>query len=122
MHRHKNFEKIWNSVPPNYYQKGVKNNFLQRLWHTRKLSVVLSLMNNRHKNILDVGSASGWFLSQIAAKYPTGKHTGIDVHKKAIEYGKKDTNLYASSMQTLIASPSAMNRLISSSARKSLNM
>lgn len=84
-----NLELIWNSVPADYYQKGVKNNLLQRLWHGGKLKAVLSLMNKNHQNILDVGCASGWFLSQVASKYPKAKCTGVDVYKKGIEYGKK---------------------------------
>src|SRR3989344_3527667 len=90
MHFHdKSLEEIWHDVPPDYYQKGVKNNILQRQWHQGKLKATLSLAPSDPKKILDVGCASGWFLSEIARKYNNAECTGIDVYDDAIEYGKK---------------------------------
>ena len=89
VHTQEELEKIWASVPPDYYQEGVKRNNLQRRWHTGKLNAVLSLNPGNPKTILDVGSASGWFLSQIAKEYPDATCTGIDVYDKAIHYAKK---------------------------------
>lgn len=91
-HSKKQLKDIWHQVPPNYYQKGVKNNLLQKLWHTGKLNQVASLtssINKKPKKILDVGCASGWFLSQIALKFPHAECTGVDVYEEAINYGKK---------------------------------
>lgn len=88
----KELEEIWHQVPVNYYQKGIKENILQRMWHTQKLKIVLDFIgsaNREPKNILDVGCASGWFLSKIKEKYPKSKCSGVDVYKKSIEYGKK---------------------------------
>lgn len=87
-----NLEEIWDQVPPDYYQNSIETNFLQRMWHTRKLKMVVKLMGAEKtmpKNVLDVGCASGWFLSKLALKYPKANYTGVDVHKKAIDYGKK---------------------------------
>lgn len=89
---HTNLEKIWHQVPVDYYQTGIKNNLPQKIWHTRKLKTVLELIGSsgvKPKNILDVGCASGWILSKISEKYPKVQCTGIDVYKKAIEYGQK---------------------------------
>lgn len=86
-----NLERIWHQVPPNYYQDGVKNNLLQKLWHTRKLAKVIRLINEvdkEPKSILDVGCSSGWFLSQLSLCYPRAKMTGVDIYKSSIEYGK----------------------------------
>lgn len=80
---------IIEQVPLDYYQKGVKNNILQRAWHTRKLSTVIKRINPTPKNILDVGCASGWFLSQLHKKYPKAKCFGVDIYSDAIKYGKK---------------------------------
>jgi ubiquinone/menaquinone biosynthesis C-methylase UbiE len=88
MHTREALESIWASVPPDYYQQGVKNNLLQRFWHLGKLRVVLSLIPKHPKTILDAGSASGWFLSQVSSAYPHAKCTGIDVYEKAILYAK----------------------------------
>lgn len=85
-------EEIWHQVPENYYQKGVKKNFLQRSWHLGKLKAVLELIDQENSepiSILDVGCASGWFLSEVSSRYPKAKCTGVDVYKKAINYGKK---------------------------------
>lgn len=85
-----NHEKeILHQVPANYYQNGVKNNFLQRKWHSGKLNAVLDLIENEPKNVLDVGSASGWFLHNINKKYPKSKCVGIDKYKEAVVYGNK---------------------------------
>lgn len=91
-HSLNNLEEIWNQVPVDYYQKGVETNILQRLWHTKKLKVVLDFIQKAHrepKNILDVGCASGWFLSKIKKKYPASQCSGVDVYKKSIDHGKK---------------------------------
>lgn len=92
-HRHsiENLEEIWHQVPPDYYQKGVKKNLLQQIWHKQKLGIIISLINSSKitpKNILDVGCASGWFLKQISIQYPMADCIGIDVYKKAIKWGK----------------------------------
>ncbi|MGH7246141.1 MAG: class I SAM-dependent methyltransferase [Candidatus Levyibacteriota bacterium] len=76
-------------VPVDYYQKGVKNNFFQKFWHIKKLTIVGSLIPFTPRKILDVGCASGWFLSNIAKKYPKAKCFGIDIYKEAVLYGKK---------------------------------
>ena len=93
MNRRINFEKdekeILKQVPPNYYQEGVKNNFLQRVWHRGKLKAVLSLVENNPKNVLDVGCASGWFLFEIKKDYPKTECIGIDKYRDAIIYGNK---------------------------------
>lgn len=82
--------KIWQQVPPDYYQKGIENNFLQRFWHYQKLKNVCDLIDNNPKDVLDVGCASGWLLSEVAKNYPKAQCTGIDVYKKALDYGSKN--------------------------------
>lgn len=76
-------------VPIDYYQKGVRHNFFQKTWHTRKLTAVAGFIQNNPKKILDVGCASGWFLSQIARKFPKAQCFGIDVYHDGITYGNK---------------------------------
>lgn len=82
-------KEILKQVPPNYYQRGIKNNFLQRAWHNGKLKSVESLIDNDPKNILDVGCASGWFLHSLHLKFPKSKCTGVDKYRNAIIYGNK---------------------------------
>lgn len=88
----KELEEIWHQVPVDYYQKGVEKNILQHMWHTKKLKIILDLIHSADttpKDILDVGCASGWFLSKIKEEYPKAKCSGVDVYKRSIEYGKK---------------------------------
>lgn len=82
-------KEILKQVPPNYYQKGIKENFLQRNWHSGKLKVVMSLIENNPNNILDVGCASGWFLHQIRNKYHDANCVGVDKYRDAVIYGNK---------------------------------
>lgn len=76
-------------VPPDYYQKGVKKNFLQKKWHTGKLNAVISEITVSPKKILDVGCASGWFLSQLQNEYKNAECYGVDIYDQGIAYGKK---------------------------------
>lgn len=85
-------DEIIHQVPVDYYQNGVKNNYFQRMWHTRKLAQVVASIQKYHSNpkkVLDVGVASGWFLSEIVRKFPQAKGYGVDVYKEAVDYGKK---------------------------------
>ncbi len=86
---HEELETIWQTPPVDYYQKGVKKNVLQRIWHKGKLAAVTSLTKDNPKKILDVGCASGWFLHEISKKFSKTKCIGIDTYKEAILYGKK---------------------------------
>lgn len=80
---------IVEQVPVDYYQKGIEANLLQRIWHTNKLKMILEIIPNSPKKILDVGCASGWFLSQLSRKFPLAKCSGIDIYEDGISYGKK---------------------------------
>src|SRR5437879_328287 len=86
----KRLEDIWEQVPVDYYQSGIRANFFQRLWHSRKISNCKKILRRvNFKNCLDVGCASGYMLSEIAKSFPKAKYSGVDVYKKAIDYGKK---------------------------------
>lgn len=83
-------QDIWNKAPPDYYQRGVESNFLQRLWHTEKISKLGQIIGDREfNNILDVGCASGFMTSKIALMFPKAKVTGVDAYSKAINMAKK---------------------------------
>lgn len=85
-HRHSD---IIEQVPPDYYQNGIKNNLLQRKWHMQKLVSVLAQFDDAPRSILDVGCASGWFLSCVKKVYPRADCHGVDVYKEGIKYGVK---------------------------------
>lgn len=89
----KNLEKIWQRVPVDYYQRSVAKNILQRIWHRGRINATLDFMKEcqlkDNSKILDVGCASGWFISEIAHHYPQHKFFGIDIYRKAINYAEK---------------------------------
>lgn len=89
---HKHTHEILHQVPVDYYQKGVRSNLLQKLWHTNKLHALLDLVDESQiqpKKILDVGCASGWLLSEMKKVYPKSSCTGVDLYDKAIAWGNK---------------------------------
>jgi len=88
----KQLNKIWNQPPVDYYQNGVERSVLQKKWHLGKLRATIELLKSydlKPKKVLDVGCASGWFLNEVAEVYPKAKYHGVDVYKRAIEYGNK---------------------------------
>lgn len=82
-------DHVIEQVPVDYYQEGVKNNLLQRFWHKNKLEKVMAAISIAPQEILDVGCASGWFLSQLSHEFPKAKCYGIDIYREAIDYGKR---------------------------------
>lgn len=85
-----NLLKIWNQVPRDYYQAGIKRNLLQRIWHRNKIRVANSLIAKlQFNNCLDLGCASGYMLSEIAKLYPRVRFTGVDVYHQAILFAAK---------------------------------
>lgn len=89
MKKHKLYS-IWNKVPTNYYQNGIKNNFFQWLWHTHKINFAKKIIKNlKFKNCLDIGCASGFMVSEISKTFP-GQYSGIDVYDKAVSAAKKN--------------------------------
>lgn len=88
----KSLEEIWEQVPPDYYQTGVKNNLFQRVWHNWKWNSMKQFfrdLNPEPLRILDIGCASGYLTSQVATFFPHSEVFGIDSYKKAIEFGRK---------------------------------
>lgn len=82
--------KILAQVPPDYYQKGIRNNFLKAYWHGKKIETLKYLtVGLDPRKILDVGSASGMMTDRISKIFPKAKIWAIDAFEPAIIYGKK---------------------------------
>ena len=81
-------KKIWLQVPPEYYEKGIKSNLLQKNWHEGKWRMVKSLARGKYRRILDVGCASGWLTARMAHLYPKAEVFGIDVSEKMCHKAK----------------------------------
>jgi ubiquinone/menaquinone biosynthesis C-methylase UbiE len=84
----KRLAEIWAQVPPDYYDRGVAQNPLQKLWHTRKLRHVINLLPPQTKKILDVGCSSALLTAEVAKQLPKSKVFGVDSYKKAIDFAK----------------------------------
>lgn len=85
----KQHNHIIQQVPVDYYQLGVKNNLFQKMWHLNKLKNVPPYIPISSQKILDVGCASGWFISQISKRFSKTKCFGLDIYDKAIVYAKE---------------------------------
>lgn len=82
--------KIWNQVPPDYYQAGIKTNLFQWIWHTHKISRSKKIMKNLHyRHCLDVGCAGGYMISELFNVNSQAKYFGVDIYDEAINYAKK---------------------------------
>lgn len=82
------FKKILNQVPADYYHRGVKTNFFQKYWHEKKWRVLKKFMGKTSGSLLDIGCADGTTTSQIQKFYPSLEITAIDYYQKAIKYAK----------------------------------
>ena len=80
---------IWSQVPADYYDKGISENILQRLWHQKKLSEILSFVPKKPVKVLDVGCSSGIITHQVHNNLPKrSKVHGIDSYKAAVDLAK----------------------------------
>src|SRR5258708_17871655 len=88
-----NLEEIWRQVPPDYYQKGVKDNLFQWIWHTWKwnsMKKFFKKINPKPLKVLDIGCASGFLTSKTAEFFMSPTLIfGVDFYKEAISFGQK---------------------------------
>lgn len=83
--------EVWDQVPVDYYQEGIKKSLLQNLWHTRKINLAKKLLSEKEfKKCLDVGCASGYMVSEISKHYPKAKYVGVDSYDKVVVHAKKN--------------------------------
>src|SRR3989304_6301659 len=86
-------KKILDQVPADYYESGVKSNFLQKYWHTRKWHYLKEFfIGVSGKRLLDIGCADGTTTRQIKKILPSVRIVGIDLYKKAIDHAKGKEN------------------------------
>ncbi len=86
----KNLEIIWNQVPPNYYEEGLRKNIFQYIWHTNKIRIFKKLTNSKqYKSILDVGCAAGTLTNKISQLFPNSHISAVDIYQKSIALRKK---------------------------------
>jgi 2-polyprenyl-3-methyl-5-hydroxy-6-metoxy-1,4-benzoquinol methylase len=73
-------------VPPDWYERSVKENFLQCYWHSRRIKEVGRYSETVTGEVLDIGCADGYFTRKILDFTKSRKITGIDILKSSIDY------------------------------------
>lgn len=81
--------ELHKNVPPDWYARSIKENFLQRFWHTTRFKEVGKMIPVTQGKILDVGCADGTFTRVILERSKAIKVTAIDVLATSISYAKK---------------------------------
>ncbi len=76
------------SVPPDWYEKSIKNNFLQAIWHKSRAKKIKVFSKGINGEILDIGCADGYFTNIIHKSTLNSKIIGIDILKTSISYAK----------------------------------
>lgn len=89
IYMHKTLLEIHEDVPANHYDKGIKSNLFQRVWHNRRFKEVLREVMPVSGPVLDVGCHGGTFTLKILGKIDSKEIYGFDISKSAIEYAKK---------------------------------
>lgn len=82
---HKTLVEIHQDVPADHYDRGIKNNLLQRLWHNRRFAEVMTVIKPVEGAILDIGCHGGVFTEKILTKTGSQKIYGIDISSAAIK-------------------------------------
>ena len=76
------------NVPPDWYALSIRNNLLQRFWHTTRFREVGKLVTPAGV-VLDVGCADGTFTKVLLDRVHAQKIIGIDVLKNSIMFAKR---------------------------------
>lgn len=77
------------NVPPDWYARSIRENILQRYWHTKRFTEIGKLLPKTAGKILDIGSADGTFTKVVLDKTSADKIIGIDVLARSIAYAKR---------------------------------
>lgn len=86
----KRLRQILSQVPPDYYERGVKSNFLQKYWHMRKWHHLKEFFSGiEGESLLDIGCADGTTTRQLQKIIPRARIVGVDYYKSAIDYANK---------------------------------
>ncbi len=81
--------KIHEDVSADHYDRGIKYNLFQKLWHLRRFREVLKVVRKVKGPVLDVGCHSGTFTNIILSRLKNKNIYGIDVSSRAIAMAKK---------------------------------
>lgn len=81
--------ELHKNVPADWYARSIKENLLQRFWHTTRFKEVGEMVSVTRGKILDIGCADGTFTKVILEKSKAKKIIAIDVLSSSIAFAKK---------------------------------
>ena len=86
------YKKILHQVPPDYYERGMRSNLLQWVWHSWKWKTLSSILKGVNGRVLDIGCADGNLTNKICAFLPDVQVTGVDLYSKSIKFAQKKSS------------------------------
>jgi len=84
----KTLQQIHEDVPADYYDRGIKLNILQRIWHKKRFNEVRAFSSDLKGRALDIGCHSGLFTKQILQSSNIQQIYGVDISAQAIALAK----------------------------------
>ena len=83
----KTAEQLHENVPPDWYFRSIRHNFLQKYWHHRRFNEIRKISEKtKNGKILDIGSADGVFTREILDATKAREVIGIDVLENSVEW------------------------------------
>lgn len=81
--------ELHKNVPPDWYARSLKDNLLQRFWHTTRFKEVGGLIPVTRGRVLDIGCADGTFTKVILERSRAKKIIAIDVLSTSVNFAKR---------------------------------
>ena len=80
---------LHHNVPPDWYQRGIKENLFQKLWHYFRFRNLGKLVEPAEGKILDIGCADGTVTKFILEQSRASLVVGIDALQGSVDYAQK---------------------------------
>ena len=81
--------EIHEDVPADHYDRGIKDNIFQRIWHSTRFREIEKVTSQIDGPILDIGCHSGTFTNKIVELTNSKDIYGIDISGESIDVIKK---------------------------------
>lgn len=90
-HNHEELQKVYEQVPPDYWDTSFRSNIVQWLYHTWRFRAIRKMIKDLPvgARILDVGCGSGFAIEKCTAGREDLEVYGIDVTDSLINYASK---------------------------------
>lgn len=88
-HSQRTLQQTHEDVPIDHYDKGIKNNIFQKIWHKTRFREIDKEITPLSDKVLDIGCHSGLFTKRIKEKTLSKKIYGIDISPKAIAHARQ---------------------------------